>query len=707
MGEDLPQSFGSYTLHDLVARGGMAEIYRATMPGIGGFEKTVAIKKILPHLAENEEFITMLIDEARIIVSINHSNIAQVYDLGKIEDTYYIAMEYIHGIDLSGVIKGLKKRGEYIPMDHVAHIGSCICAGLHAAHSKTDENGDPLNIVHRDVSPHNVLISYAGDVKIIDFGVAKATVKETHTKMGVIKGKLLYMAPEQAMAKDLDGRADLFAVGLCLYKMLTHELPFAGDNEFQIYNNILSKEIVPPKQLNPDVPEELNQIVMTLLQRDPDKRYQDGYAAKQDLDRCLHNIAPGYTINRLSRFVEENFSKAAREKAREKDDSTEASRPQGIAPTTPSSNEVDTGQITAERRKEQPASDVEGDPTVNMSRGEALADLAHVREPAAGVSAQSDGLPGPPALPDEPMSDQPARTQTNADQTGQFAEASGSSAEADAKKSIPPVMYAIVAMIIVIVGMSAYALFSGSGSTDSTETSAESTAVAQKPEGDSVAIKLDTEPQGATVLVDGDSRGTTPADFELEKSNRPVTISFEKDGFDSKRVRLVPNSSIDRVIALTRSLDDEAESDSDAGDGEDGGEQLAENNDETRDEPDERDERDESGSREPDRDEMQDKETASGSAPKEDSSGGGGDREKSAAKEAKDEPSEQPVQDKKVEPSPKEPEEKPEEKPAEDEDDDFIPVLDDGPSGDSDSPSDEDENSKDKKKDEGLIDPFG
>ncbi len=334
----LPQQFGPYTLQELIARGGMAEIFRATMPGVGGFEKTVAIKKILPHLAENDEYMTMLIDEARIIVSINHANIAQVYDLGEIDGDYYIAMEYIHGIDLSTMVKELKDSNQTFPVEHALFIASGIAAGLHVAHNKCDDSGRPINIVHRDVSPHNILISFAGDVKIIDFGVAKARGKEAHTQLGVIKGKLLYMAPEQAMAKELDGRADLFAMGLILYRMLTNHLPFEGDNEFQIYNHILSKEIPPPRAFNPNIPEEVNQITMMLLQRDPSKRYQDGYSAKVDLDRALQTVAPGYSISRLSRWVETDFSHLIQKRQRAQSGQNEA------PPSTPSHNQVTTGE---------------------------------------------------------------------------------------------------------------------------------------------------------------------------------------------------------------------------------------------------------------------------------------------------------------------------------------------------------------------------
>lgn len=309
MADKLPMDFGNYMLLELVARGGMAEIYRAQMrTGIDGFEKSVAIKKILPNLAENDDFITMLIDEARISVTMNHANIAQVYDLGRVGESYYIAMEYIPGLDLSTMIKKLGKEGYLLPLDHAIFITKELCAGLYYAHSKKDERGNPLNIVHRDISPHNVLVSFNGNVKVIDFGVAKASVKLGQTRMGVIKGKLLYMAPEQAMAKAIDCRADIFSAGLCLYRMLTGHLPFEADNEFQIYNNVLTAPIIPPRQLNTDIPEDLNRIVMKSLERDVNQRYADAWLMHQDLEQILHRVSPGYTAQRMMQFMNEYFS---------------------------------------------------------------------------------------------------------------------------------------------------------------------------------------------------------------------------------------------------------------------------------------------------------------------------------------------------------------------------------------------------------------
>ncbi len=307
MSQNLPARFGKYELLELVARGGMAEIYRARTVGIGGFEKYCAIKKILPHLSENQEFITMLIDEAKIVVSLQHANIVQVLDLGRIDNSYYIAMEYVHGMDLATIIKTCAYNNFMMPYEHTVYIAMQVCSGLYHAHSKTDSAGRNLGIIHRDISPHNILISYDGQVKIIDFGVAKASIKMSHTMSGIIKGKLLYMAPEQAMAKEIDHRADLFALGLVLYKMTTFKLPFEGENEFQIYNKLVQGKVVPPKRLNPDIPDSLNEVILKALKRKPSARYQDAFQFRTALSQVLAELAPGYSASRLAQFMETYF----------------------------------------------------------------------------------------------------------------------------------------------------------------------------------------------------------------------------------------------------------------------------------------------------------------------------------------------------------------------------------------------------------------
>ena len=529
----------------------MAEVYRATMPGIGGFEKTVAIKKILPHLTENEEFITMLIDEARIIVSINHFNIAQVYDLGKIEDSYYIAMEYIHGVDISDVIKTMNKRNQHVPVPHAVYIGSSICAGLHVAHAKCDENGNPLNIVHRDISPHNVLLSFAGDVKIIDFGVAKATVKETHTKMGVIKGKLLYMAPEQAMAEKIDVLSDLFAAGLIIYKMLTNRLPFQGENEFQIYNNILTKEITPPRVINPNVPAEVDKIVMKLLARDPDERYQDGYSAKQDLDRALHQTAPGYTVNRLSRFIDENFGESAAQNA-----SVDRSNSSAPVPQTPSGNHFNTGPQDAAATEFDfvPISEEDAADTVNMKSQK-------VREM---VGNAPDPFPGSPP---------PLRATVSADQTGEFQVPSSPAAPAVAnekKGKMPLAVLAVGVMSVIVVALLAVATFYDPSEEDPDPRanlppgSIVSEAELEKERtGTTHQIILHSDPEGARVYQDGEVVGITSITLELANSESSIDFTLEIEGFEDRSFRLTPerDRELDFVLrplgssAVERSLE--------------------------------------------------------------------------------------------------------------------------------------------------------
>lgn len=555
---DLPQKFGNYTLHQLIARGGMAEIYRATMPGIGGFEKTVAIKKILPHLAENEEFITMLKDEANILVSINDSNIAQVYDLGLIEDTYFISMEYVHGLDLSHVLKGLQKRGAQIPLEHALYISSCMCAGLHAAHTNTDRQGNPLHIVHRDVSPHNVLISFAGDVKLIDFGVAKAALKESHTQMGVIKGKLLYMAPEQAMAKSLDGRADLFAVGLCMYKMLTNELPFSGDNEFQIYNNILSKEIIPPRELNPDIPQEVNQVVMTLLQRDPDKRYQDGFSAKQDLRRALHNISPGYTVSRLGRFIEDNFSEVVRRRQQALQDS---SGPSEVSPQTPSALSVGTGQLLADSSGQpaRPAPPLPGDPTREQVRAPSSPPKTPAPTPAPRLQADD-----PLAALSAPGAPGELRTQGSNADTGSMVlkDLKGAQATSGTGSKHSPVLYLTAVLALLIVAMLAYATLIDPK--DDSITILEpniapepSAPKAPPPPSALIKLTLESDPQGADIYQDEQLVGTTPAQLMLRRADAQLHFTLQLDGYEEQTISLRPDDDQNKRVALN-ALDDTA-----------------------------------------------------------------------------------------------------------------------------------------------------
>ncbi|PWT87509.1 MAG: hypothetical protein C5B54_12240, partial [Acidobacteria bacterium] len=224
-------NFGQYLLLSKIATGGMAELFKAKRKGVEGFEKILAIKRILPHMSDNEDFVTMFIDEAKLAAQLTHHNICQIFDLGKIETSYYIAMEYVHGKDLRAVMKASRQKDKPIPIELAVLITSKISSALDYAHRKRDANGQPLNLVHRDVSPQNILISYEGDVKLVDFGIAKAATKVHVTQHGALKGKLLYMSPEQAWGKSVDRRTDIFSLAVVLYEMLAGRPLFFEDND--------------------------------------------------------------------------------------------------------------------------------------------------------------------------------------------------------------------------------------------------------------------------------------------------------------------------------------------------------------------------------------------------------------------------------------------------------------------------------------------
>ncbi len=304
----LPTHFGKYLLLELIARGGMAEVYRAKARGeIGGFERIYAIKRSLPELNSNRDFLNSLINEAKITVTLSHSNIAQVYDLGKVDDNYFLAMEYVHGQDLHHVVHALRKKGLTFGVEHAIYVTMSMLAGLDVAHRKRDEYGQPLNIIHRDISPHNVLISYSGEVKIIDFGIARAANKLGTTRRGVIKGKLLYMAPEQARADTIDSRVDLFAVGMTLYWMITGILPFDADNQYDIYQKVVDCRVPNPRRYAPAISEELAEVMRVSLQRDPALRYQDAYEFRARLERVLMRMAPGYGQDTFRNYLEQHI----------------------------------------------------------------------------------------------------------------------------------------------------------------------------------------------------------------------------------------------------------------------------------------------------------------------------------------------------------------------------------------------------------------
>ncbi|MEO8035728.1 MAG: TonB family protein, partial [Acidobacteriota bacterium] len=295
--------FGQYVLLEKIATGGMAEVWKARMRGVEGFQKTVAIKKILPHLSDNQDFIEMFVDEAKLAAQLNHNNIIHIYDLGKIQSSYYIAMEYVDGYDLKTILRRGEGRDQPMQVELALFIASKVAAALDYAHRKHDFEGKDLGLVHRDVSPQNVLVSQDGDIKLCDFGIAKAASKANHTQAGALKGKLQYMSPEQAWGRNIDKRSDIFALATVLFEMLTGKKLFNGDNELSILEQVREARVTKPSGLNDEVPPEVDAIVLKALQMDPSARYQTAGEMAKDLDAVLYSIRPTPTSADLAIYM--------------------------------------------------------------------------------------------------------------------------------------------------------------------------------------------------------------------------------------------------------------------------------------------------------------------------------------------------------------------------------------------------------------------
>jgi serine/threonine protein kinase len=297
--------YGPYLLLRRVAVGGMAELFMAKQGGVSGFEKVVAIKRLFPHLVRDHELVEMFVHEAKLVAGLNHPNIVQIYSLGRIGDSYHIAMEYVHGRDLRAIRMRAVERGLRLPLDIVVLIGRTVAGALAYAHHRVDERGRPLHIVHRDVSPQNILVSYEGDVKLTDFGIARAATRTTTTMHGTLRGKLAYMSPEQAMGEP-EPRSDVFSLGVVLYELLSGQRPLQGDSQVAILEAIQRCRIQPLRELNPRVPERLEQVIMKALSRDPDQRYQDASNLRRALDHCLGERQPA-SAKELARLMDVLF----------------------------------------------------------------------------------------------------------------------------------------------------------------------------------------------------------------------------------------------------------------------------------------------------------------------------------------------------------------------------------------------------------------
>ena len=307
----LPLRFGKYTLIRKLAQGGMAELFLAIQrSSVAGFEKLIVIKRILPEVSQDKAFIDMLLHEARVAATLSHPSIVQTFDVGQVDGRYFIAMEHVHGEDLRNIVRQMKNKGVLeFPVEHALGVILGMCAGLAYAHERHDLDGSPLHIVHRDISPQNVVVTFAGDVKIVDFGIAKSDTKHLdHTKSGKLKGKVPYMSPEQARGDHIDARSDIFSTGTMLFELTTGKRLFKGPSEYETLKLICEQEYPRPSQVRPDYPPDLEAIVMKALAKNPDDRYPTARAMQADLEDFVRRHQIPVSSVALHQFMQSLFA---------------------------------------------------------------------------------------------------------------------------------------------------------------------------------------------------------------------------------------------------------------------------------------------------------------------------------------------------------------------------------------------------------------
>jgi serine/threonine protein kinase len=303
-----PQTLKKYTLLGQIAKGGMADVFLARADGLGGFERLLVIKRILPELARDTEFVRMFLDEARIAATLHHSHIVQVYDVDMAEGYVFYAMEHLHGKDTATMLERSSKRAQRIPIGNAIAIVTAVAAGLHYAHEQWGSDGRPLDIVHRDVAPNNVIVTYDGNVKLIDFGIARAANNLSRTRFGLFKGKLPYASPEQARCEPVDRRTDVFSLGVLLYELTTGQPLFEADTDYELLRLVSEAMVVRPRLRDKAYPRELEAIVLKALARDRDDRYPTTQALQRDLEVFARQRQLDLTAMSLARLMERLFA---------------------------------------------------------------------------------------------------------------------------------------------------------------------------------------------------------------------------------------------------------------------------------------------------------------------------------------------------------------------------------------------------------------
>jgi serine/threonine protein kinase len=523
-----PEQFGPYEVYERLGLGGMATVHRAKKRGPAGFERSVALKRMLSHLSEDQAFVDSFIREAKVSSLLQHPNIAQVYDFGRISGTYYIAMELVSGFDVRKLLRYANRANEAIPMPVLLSVLGELCDALDYAHTFVDEAGQPLHIVHRDVSPSNLIVAHTGHLKVIDFGIAKANSRQLHTESGQVKGKLGYMSPEVALGLPVGSVSDLFSVGVVAWELATASPLFSARTDFETMRKIREEPISPPSRFNPAIPPKLDSIILAALQREPEDRVASAHLFRKVLDEIAAetntHVSARSVAEWMTKFVQpdDSWARAA----------TIASSPALTSPGTPSAtrNRTPSGRATPlppeptrspvtkiartprpgaalQRSKDdiQLASEIWGDDahTVDESAAKPAPDFHVQVATPAPTEAPSQIRPRPASAPQPQPRPLPLPVTARGKRDTRL--------RAEARSRRRPLW--ILGALAIVAGVLAAVL------------------VAKRSDAPQAALRFEIEPAGASVTIAGRPlAGTSPLDTTLAPGVYPVTV--ELDGYE-------------------------------------------------------------------------------------------------------------------------------------------------------------------------------
>jgi len=477
--DGMPMKFGKYTLIRKLASGGMAELFLAIQRSVAGFEKLIVIKRILPQMNQDRGFIDMLLHEARVAATLSHPNIVQIFDVGEVDGVYYIAMEHVHGEDIRSVVRQMKKKGvREFPMEHALSILLGMCAGLAYAHERSELDGTPLNIVHRDISPQNVVVTFSGDVKIVDFGIAKSDRASEHTEAGKLKGKVPYMSPEQARGQDVDSRSDIFSAGVMLFELTTGKRLFKGPSEFETLKMICESDYPLPSKVRPGYPEELEKIVMKALAKERVERYQTAREMQGALEEFIRTERIAASHIALNHFMQNLFEEKL------------ASQKEALLQGKQLADIIEMQHISTRP------------PPESTNELEAAADVR-------STSSQSVSLPGRTITPVERARTAPQKR----------------------RGTLP---------ILLVGGITAIVIGSGAGYwLVKRQSNAAQAALDEAVASTRGGLRIESTPAGAAIWIDGDLKTEkTPATL-YGLPAQPIDVKLTKDGFETARSNIL------------------------------------------------------------------------------------------------------------------------------------------------------------------------